>query len=328
MKYFPLFVRMVDRTVVIAGGDEQAAQKLRLMLKTEARVLLMAPTLNPELSQAVRAGRAAHVAAVVDRGALPGAQLLFCATGCAGADAAIAALGTAAGALVNVVDRPDWCEAITPAIVDRDPLVAAIGTEGAAPVLARRVKTALEQMLAPDLGAVVARAGALRQQVARRLPAPKRRAFWAWFWSGALEAQWRRGDAAGAEALVARALDEGGPPPAAGAVSLVGAGPGAADLITLRGVQRLQEADVIVHDATLAPAVLELARRDAERVCADAGPEAARALVAAAREGRRVVRLLPGDPGAAAQEIAALAKAGFDAEVVPGVPAASAPGEG
>ena len=290
MKYFPLFLRMEGETVVVAGGGEQAAQKVRLMLKTEARIVVMAPALDAELAALAREGRVARVAAVADPAALAGARVLFCATGCAGADAALAALGRAAGARVNVVDRPDLCDAITPAIVDRDPVVVATA---------------------------------------------RRRGFWAWAFAGRLEALWRLGGRDAVEAAVAPVLEAGGAPDPGGAVCLVGAGPGSADLITLRGVQRLQEADVIFYDRLVDPAVLELARRDAERVFVGKAPGVPqwsqarinRLLVAAAREGRRVVRLKCGDPGVfgrAAEEIDALAEAGFDVEIVPGVTAASA----
>jgi uroporphyrin-III C-methyltransferase/precorrin-2 dehydrogenase/sirohydrochlorin ferrochelatase len=335
MKYFPMFLRMAGETVVIAGGGEQAAQKTRLMLKTEARILIMAPALNAELAALERAGRIAHVPAVADPAALAGARLLFCATGCAGADAALASLGRAAGAVVNVVDRPDLCDALTPAIVDRDPVVVAIGTEGAAPVLARRIKTDVERLLDPALGPLTALLGAMRGAVAHALPQEGRRGFWAWAFSGALERLWRAGGAAAVRAEVAATLAAGGPPAQPGAVSLVGAGPGCADLITLRGVRRLQEADVIFYDRLADPTVLELARRDAERVLVGktpgvrewSQPRINRLMVAAARQGKRVVRLKCGDPGIfgrAAEEIAALSEAGFAVEIVPGVTAAAA----
>lgn len=335
MKYFPLFVKLADETVVIAGGGEQAAQKARLLLKTEARIVAAAPTLNPELATMAREGRIDHHADLPDAAALNGARLAFCATGCAGADAAIAALARAAGALVNAVDRPDLCDAITPAVVDRDPVVVAIGTEGAAPVLARRIKTSVERMLDPSVGDFAAFAGGLRGEVSRRLSPRNRRAFWAWVFSGPLETLWRRGDRERVALQIEAALQCGAPAATDGAVSLVGAGPGSADLITLRGVQRLQEADVIFYDRLVDPAVLELARRDAERVYVGKTPGVAewsqarinRLLVAAAREGKRVVRLKCGDPsvfGRAAEELAALRGAGFEVEIVPGVTAASA----
>jgi uroporphyrin-III C-methyltransferase/precorrin-2 dehydrogenase/sirohydrochlorin ferrochelatase len=332
MKYFPMFLRMADETVVVCGGGEQAAQKLRLMLKTEARLVVAASNLDAEIVALVREGRVLHRASA-DASVLRGARLVFCATGCAGADAALAALARACGAIVNAVDRPDLCDAVTPALVDRDPLVVAIGTEGASPVLAREIRTRIEAMLEPSLGGFTAWMGGLRATVAASLPHRARRGFWEALVAGPARAAFARGDRAAAEAEAAR-LMAGGPPTAA-RVSLVGAGPGAADLITLRAVRRLQEADMIFYDRLVDPSVLELARRDAERVLVGKAPGVKswsqdrinRLLVAAARDGRRVVRLKCGDPGIfgrAGEEIAALAAAGIAVEIVPGVTAASA----
>jgi uroporphyrin-III C-methyltransferase/precorrin-2 dehydrogenase/sirohydrochlorin ferrochelatase len=244
MKTFPMFLRMAGRRVVILGGGEQAAQKVRLMLKTEAEIVVVARTLDPELAALAASGRLRHDIAPTP-GLFDNTALVFVATGEAREDTRLAEIARAAGALVNVVDAPDLCDAFTPSIVDRDPLVVAIGTEGAAPVLARQVKTAVETMLEPRLGDFVALAGRLRAEVATRVAPARRRAFWAWAFGGGA----RQAHARGAEREAARMLKEaiaaGGAGETGGFVSLVGAGPGARDLITLRGVQRLQEADVI-----------------------------------------------------------------------------------
>ena len=270
MKTFPMFLQLAGREVLIVGGGEQAAQKTRLMLKTEARITLLAPVLDDELSALRDAGRIAQEAGPVTAERFRDAALVFIATGCPGWDAAVQPLARAAGALVNVVDNPALCDAFTPSIVDRDPLVVAIGTEGAAPVLARQIRAQVETMLEPRLGDLVATAGRLRGAVAGPIPKAGRRAFWRWAFSGTP----RRLHGAGAERDALRALKsaiaEGVVPEeaeAAGIISLVGAGPGARDLLTLRAVQRLQEADVIFYDRLVDPDVLEMARRDAERVC-------------------------------------------------------------
>ncbi|MCO6381139.1 siroheme synthase CysG [Oceanicola sp. 502str15] len=339
MKTFPMFLRMAGRRVVIAGGGEQAAQKARLVLKTEARLVLLAEALDDELSALVVAGRAEQDEGTPTPESFAGAALVFIATGCTERDAALAAMARAAGAVVNVVDQPELCDAFTPSIVDRDPLVVAIGTEGAAPVLARQVKTRMEEMLEPCLGEFVAMAGRMREAVARQVPARARRAFWRWAFSDAP----RRLHATGAEREAAKvlkqAIAEGGAPGerGEGLISLVGAGPGARDLLTLRAVQRLQEADVIFYDRLVDPDVLELARRDAERVfvgkevgaCAWPQERIDAVIVAAARKGQRVVRLKSGDPGVfgrATEELAAARAHGLTVEIVPGVTAASAAG--
>ncbi|ARE40375.1 Siroheme synthase [Rhodovulum sp. P5] len=337
MKTFPMFLTLSGREVVIAGGGEQAAQKARLILKTEADLTLVAPELDPELAALVAAGRARHHAGAICPACFGDAALVFIATGCPGVDRALHALAKEAGALVNVVDQPALCDAVTPSIVDRDPVVVAIGTEGTAPVLARQIKTRVEQMLEPRLGDLAAMAGRMREAVAARVPADRRRAFWRWVFDGAP----RTLHASGAERDAARALkaamEEGRAPDACetGLISLVGAGPGARDLLTLRAVQRLQEADVIFYDRLVDPEVLELARRDAERVYvgkavgAHAWPQEKidAVIVAAAKRGQRVVRLKSGDPGIfgrATEELDAARQNGIAVEVVPGVTAASA----
>jgi uroporphyrin-III C-methyltransferase/precorrin-2 dehydrogenase/sirohydrochlorin ferrochelatase len=338
MKSFPMFIRTTGRRVVIAGGGEQAAQKARLMLKTDARIVLAAADLEPELAEIVARGRATHHAGDVTAATFEGAAMGLIATGCAGADAALAALAGAARCPVNVVDRPDLCDLTTPSIVDRDPVVVAIGTEGTAPVLARRLKTRLERLLDPRLGGFAALAGRLRPAVAARVPREARRGFWAEAFGGAPWAAWKRGAEAEAARLLKGAIAGDAPPPE-GRIALVGAGPGARDLLTLRAVERLQEADVIFYDRLVDEDVLELARRDAERVCvgkavgACAWPqERISALIAAeAAKGRRVVRLKSGDPsiyGRACDELAAARAAGVPVEVVPGITAASAAAAG
>lgn len=335
MKTFPMFLTMTDRRVVILGGGEQATQKCRLMLKTEAAIEVFAPALDVELQSLADTGRITHRTDPITADALCGAPLVFVGTGCPGIDAALHVIARDAGALVNVVDQPDLCDAITPAIVDRDPVVVAIGTEGTAPVLARQIKTALERMLDPRLGDLAALAGRLRDFAARRLEPRQRRDLWRWVFNGPLRVQHaREGDAPVARAIK-DVIRSGAVPAAAPApVALVGAGPGASDLITMRGVQRLQEADIIFYDRLVDPGVLELARRDAERVFVGKEPgchawpqdKINAVIVAAAKRGQRVVRLKCGDPGVfarGAEEADALRAAGLEYEVVPGVTAAS-----
>lgn len=335
MKTFPMFLTMTGRTVVIVGGGEQAAQKCRLMLKTEAQIVVLADALDDELRSLAKAGRIVWQRGAIGPHSFEGAALVFIATGCPGLDSCLHGLAKAAGVVVNVVDRPDLCDAITPSIIDRDPVVVAIGTEGTAPVLARQIKTRLEEMLEPRLGDLAALSGRLRYFAARRLGPRQRRDLWAWVFNGPLRAQHSvEGDepvAAEIKAVIASGqVPQNGPAP----VSLVGAGPGSSDLITLRGVQRLQAADVIFYDRLVDPGVLELARRDAERVYVGKAPgchswpqdRINSLIVSAAKRGQRVVRLKCGDPGVfarGAEEAEALTAAGLTFEIVPGVTAAS-----
>ena len=334
MKTFPMFLQMAGRHVVIIGGGEQAAQKARLMLKTEARLVLVAEELDAELAALVAEGRAEHVTALsVDL--MCGAALVFIATGCVGADYAAHAMAKDAGVVVNVVDRPALCDATTPSLVDRDPVVVAISTEGTAPVLARQIKSKMETLLEPNLGELAALAGRLRPQVNRQIPQRERRFFWDWVFNGPPRQAMARGALRDAAKLVKDTLAGGGTGPVQGSIALVGAGPGAADLLTLRALRLLQEADVIFYDRLVDPGVLELARRDAERVFvgkevgASSWPQDRinAAIVAAARQGKKVVRLKSGDPGIfgrVTEELESAGEAGIPVEIVPGVTAASA----
>ena len=334
MKNFPMFLRMSGRRVVICGGGEEAARKTRLVLKTEAEIVILARELDPELAALVASGRAVQ-RAELRADTFANAALTFIATGCVAVDAALADLARAAGVVVNVVDRPDLCDAYTPSIVDRDPVVVAIGTEGAAPVLGRAIKTEVETMLSPRLGTFVALAGRLRGAVAEAIAPGARRGFWEWAFSGEAWRAHLAGRERAAADLLKAAIAEGRAPEPKGHIALVGAGPGARDLLTLRAVQRLQQADVIFYDRLVEPEVLELARRDADRVyvgkevgaCAWPQERIVALIVAEAAKGRRVVRLKSGDPsifGRAAEELAAAEAAGIETEVVPGVTAASA----
>ena len=332
MKTFPMFLRMNGRRVVICGGGEDAARKARLMLKTEAEIVVLAQDLDPELSALVAVGRAVHHAAL-QSDTFDRAVLVFIASGDEERDRELAAVARAAGAVVNVIDRPEMCDAYTPSIVDRDPVVVAIGTEGTAPVLGRAIKTEIETMLAPRLGAFAALAGRLRQAVADNFAPRDRRGFWEW----AFTAEPFRTHLAGRERAAAQmlktAIKEGGAGKALGHIALVGAGPGARDLLTMRAVRRLQEADTIFYDRTIDPEVLELARRDAERrfIGLEQGKIAGsqdridRLILAEAKRGRRVVRLLSGDPagaGSLPQGRPTGSTDGIEAEVVPGISAA------
>jgi uroporphyrin-III C-methyltransferase/precorrin-2 dehydrogenase/sirohydrochlorin ferrochelatase len=335
MQSFPMFLRMAGRRVVIAGGGEQASQKARLILKTEARLILLAPELEPELAALVAEGRAEHDPSRVTADSFVDTALVFVATGCPGLDAALHALAKAAGAVVNVVDQPALCDATTPSIVDRDPLVVAIGTEGTAPVLARQLRARIERDLAPNLGGLAALAGRLRGAVARSVPRGRRRDFWRWVFDGEVRETWSRGAEREAARTLEGAIAAGGPPDGAaiGSIALVGAGPGAADLLTLRALRHLQEADLIVYDRLVDASVLEVARRDAERVRigetvgVQAYPEdVIKTVLDAAASGQRVVRLKSGDPRASSgmiEEVSAARMRGIPVEIVPGVTARS-----
>jgi len=297
MKTFPMFLTMANRRVVICGGGEQAAQKYRLMKKTEAQIEIAALDLDPELLSAVKDKQAIWHKAAITPQLFQDVALIFIATGCVATDHCLHDFAKFSGAPVNVVDQPNLCTAITPSLVDRDPVVVAIGTEGTAPVLARQIKTKLEESLEPRLGNLAALAGHLRDLAAQRLSAKKRRDLWRWVFAGPIRSHHARGEERKAAQMLKSAILDGWSEDAdMPRLSWIAAHPNKSDFLTLRSVQRLQEADIIFYDSHIAPSVLEVARRDAQRVTVHHGPDVlspsvAKQLSNAARQGDRVVRL-------------------------------------
>ena len=267
MRAFPMFIKTTDRKVVIAGGGEEATQKFRLLSKTDARIILCAKILNTELTDAVETGRAVHFADPVTRQIFADVAMVFIATGDSTKDEALHGLAKEAGALVNVVDNPPLCDMTTPSIVDRDPVVIAIGTEGTVPVLARLIKTKMEGMLSPNLGGLAALAGRLRSCVNGVFPG-RQRAFWAWVFRGAPMAHFARGRDALGQKVIEDAIVAGEIPAdkTRHPISVISTDDQGYDLLTLRAVACLQEADVIFLEPDIDEAILELPRRDARRI--------------------------------------------------------------
>lgn len=267
MKNFPMFLQMEGRRVLIIGGEEQAAQKARLMLKTDAELVILSDTLNAELTAIVEQGKAIHVREPLSADMMRSAILVFSATGCAGAGAAHAALARATHTLINVVDMPELCDAMTPSIVDRDPLVIAIGTEGCAPILGRQIKSKIETMLETNLGDLVAFAGRMRGQVAQNIAQDKRRKFWNWVFNAQPRQEFRKGNSRQAFRTIQQVIDTNAAQiNVNGEVSFVYSQMGAPEKLQLCDVAKLQEADFIYFVEGIHEDILELARRDAERV--------------------------------------------------------------
>lgn len=328
MRYFPIFLDLQNRRVVVVGGGEEALRKIRLLLKADARIDVIAETLHPEIAanERIRWADRAFRPELLD-----GAALVYAAD--AGLNEAVSAAARERGIPVNAVDDVLLSSFITPSIVDRDPVVVAIGTEGTAPVLAQGIRARIEAMLPVQLGALARAAQDLRGRVAASVPAGKRRRdFWQRFFFGAIRDNFLCGNHDGFAEAVKTGLNR--PTNAhAGRVSLVGAGPGDAELLTLKAHRLLQEADVIVHDRLIGPSVLEFARRDAVRIPVGKTPfqpspgqdEINTILIREARAGKHVVRLKGGDPyifGRGGEEQAALESAGIAVDVVPGITAA------
>lgn len=267
MKAFPMFIKTTGRRVVIVGGGEQAAQKARLILKTDADIVIAAADLDEELNQVVQEGRAEHYDGPLVEELFVDAAMVFVATGCFAIDVAAHALAKAARAPVNVVDQPHLCDLTTPSLVDRDPVVIAIGTEGTGPVLGQKIKTILEESLPSNLGGLAALAGRLRTIVSTQIPRSERRAFWRWVFNGQPAEYWSNGEQDKATDEIQAAIKKGElfAQTRNARVSFISAIPGERDLMTLRAIQRLQDAEVVYFSANVDHDVLELPRRDAER---------------------------------------------------------------
>ncbi|HBS35785.1 MAG TPA: uroporphyrinogen-III C-methyltransferase, partial [Parvularcula sp.] len=268
-----------------------------------------------------------------DAAILRGAALVFVAVGDDADAAAWGRAARAAGVPVNAVDRPQLSDFATPSIIDRGGVVVAISTGGDAPVLGRRLREKIEALLPQRLSALAAFAGSFRGAVAARIAAPRRRAFWERFFDGPIAETFLAGDEAGARAATAAALNRPQTEKPEGVVHIVGAGPGDPELLTLKALRLIQDADVILYDRLVGEGVLNLARRDALRLYvgkakADhAAPqeEIEARLIAFAREGKMVVRLKGGDPfifGRGGEELAAVKAAGIPVFATPGVTAA------
>ena len=335
MKLYPLFADLSRRAVLVIGGGTVAERKVLALLAAGAQVTVGAPALTPGLAQLARRGRIAHRAGTFTAQWLDHAWLVIAATTDRRLNAQVAELAALRRLFVNVVDDAGLSSFHVPAVVDRSPLVIAISSGGSAPMLARLVREQLETVLDHSLGALGALAARVRRRVRRRYPdLAARRHFYGWMFHGPVARQVRSGQVGAAEATVGQAL-RGEVPARSGSVVLVGAGPGDPGLLTLRALRALNEADVILHDRLVTPEVLDLARRDAERI--EVGKRAGgrsvsqddihALLLAHARAGRRVVRLKGGDPfvfGRGGEELQFLRAHGIPYEVVPGVTAALA----
>ena len=320
MRYFPIFYDLEGRKVIVVGGGEEALRKVRLLLKTNARISVIAPLLHDELASEPRVE---WLARRFSPHLLEGAALVYAAE--PELNNLVSVEAKARGIPVNVIDGAEISTFITPSIVDRDPVIVAIGTEGTAPVLGQGIRARIDAMLPNALGALAEKANALRPRVANEVPqGSRRRSFWNRFFFGAIRDAAIAGDEKSyAHELNMALTDEA--LPSVGRVSLVGAGPGDPELLTLKAQRKLQEADVIVYDRLLNPGILELARRDAIRIVAGKAQfEINSILVREARSGKHVVFLVSGDIDNDSDEQAALEAIGITVEIVPGIATSTA----
>jgi uroporphyrin-III C-methyltransferase/precorrin-2 dehydrogenase/sirohydrochlorin ferrochelatase len=337
MQHLPLFTDLANRRCLIVGGGAVAERRATLLLAAGARVEVVAPALGTErLAELAAEGLIEHDARAYDGGSLEPYWLVVAATDDRELNARVAAAAEAAHRFCNVVDDPDLCSVVMPAIVDRAPVTIAIGSGAHSPVLSRWVKGLLETLLPERLGALAELAGRWRERVRAALPdADERRHFWESIVNGEVAQHAFAGRLDSADDAMQGGLERwrSDDRQRRGEAYLVGAGPGAADLMTIRGRQLLATADVVLFDRLVSPSILSFARRDAELICVGKTPrrpsitqkQLNRLLVQLVQSGKRVCRLKGGDPmifGRGGEELEALAEAGLRFQVVPGVSAA------
>lgn len=335
MKHFPIFLAVEGRRIVLSGGGDAAMAKLRLLMKTEAHLTVIAADIANDITKWAAQGKLRIIERAMEPGDALCAALFYAANEDDAEDARVSAIAHAEGALVNIVDNLADSQFITPAIVDRDPVTVAIGTEGAAPVLARAIKADLEERLPTSLG-VLARIGKTFRHAVDILPmGRKRRDFWTSFYFGTGPKALEAGKDSVVPALETLLDTHVMQTTKQGSVDLVGAGPGDPELLTLKARNALDKADVVIHDRLVTDEILELARREA--IIIDAGKtgfgpamkqeDIDALIVQHALDGHHVVRLKAGDPtvfGRLDEEIEAIEAHDIPYRIIPGITAASA----
>jgi uroporphyrin-III C-methyltransferase/precorrin-2 dehydrogenase/sirohydrochlorin ferrochelatase len=335
MDYFPVFLKLKDQACLVVGAGEIAARKIELLARAGAKITVIAR----EISPTVLSLQAAHNLTLLQQSFSPADlvefRLVVSATDNAETNCLVAQTATEQNIPVNVVDNPGLCSFIFPAIIDRSPIIAAVSSGGSAPVLARLLRAKIETVIPPAYGRLAGLADRFRDKVKQHIKQPaQRRIFWENILQGSVAELVFSGKEQEAEQQLEQTLLKQKQDTNLGEVYLVGAGPGAPDLLTFRALRLMQQADVIVYDRLVSPEILDLARRDAEKIyvgkqrqCHTLPQESINTLLAdLAKAGKRVVRLKGGDPfifGRGGEEIETLMQQGINFQVVPGITAAS-----
>jgi uroporphyrin-III C-methyltransferase / precorrin-2 dehydrogenase / sirohydrochlorin ferrochelatase len=335
MDFLPIFQDVRDKPCLVVGGGATAARKVSSLLRAGAAVGIVAPALVDSLAHKAEAGEIHHIARRFEPNDIIGNRLVIAATDDRTVNRRVAELAGEHDIPVNVVDDPDACTFLLPSIVDRSPVVVAISTGKASPVLARLLRTRLESIIPAGYGRLAELCARYRDRVKERFSElPDRRRFWDRVLEGAVAERIFAGQFAEAQAVIERELADDALESDMGEVYLVGAGPGDPDLLTFRALRLMQQADVVVYDRLVAEPILEMTRRDARRIYvgkqrnhhAMRQEEINRLLADLAKDGHRVLRLKGGDPfifGRGGEEIDTLAAEGVPFQVVPGITAAS-----
>lgn len=328
-----MFLDLQSQTVLVIGGGKVAERKIRLLRKTGAHVQVVAKVLNQKVDNWRLGGCIDWVAQSYQAVQLDGVRLVFAASNDVKLNLRVFRDAEARRIAVNVVDNQRYCRFITPAIVDRAPLQIAISSGGASPVLARRIRGWIERLLPLGIGKIAESAGKFRSLASARMTIEPRRRFWDALLSRGNILRWSNYSSTVIDGNIRRALAKPENSMPRGKVYLVGAGPGRGDLLTIRALQVMGQADFILYDKLVSPEILDMARRDADFV--NVGKRAGkpqhsqhqinRMLTRYARQGKNVVRLKGGDAfifGRGGEELEYLKTHGVDYEVVPGITAA------
>lgn len=335
MDYFPIFLDIRSKRCLVVGGGAVAERKSANLLRAGADLVLIAPKITDSLLSWKEAGQLTHLPRNFTEADISGSRLVIAATDDTQVNRQIAELAQAQQIPVNVVDQPELCSFIVPSIIDRSPVVAAVSTGGASPVLARLIRSRMESMIPAGYGRLADLCSRFRQRVKDTFAKPaERRIFWDRVLSGGVAERIFSGHTEEAEQLLEQTLTEAASKKNIGEVYLVGAGPGDPDLLTFRALRLMQQADVVVYDRLVAKPILEMTRQDAQHIYVGKErdkhtlrqEEINQLLARLAKEGKRVVRLKGGDPfifGRGGEEIDTLAAEGIPFQVIPGITAAA-----
>jgi uroporphyrin-III C-methyltransferase/precorrin-2 dehydrogenase/sirohydrochlorin ferrochelatase len=338
MDFLPIFMAVKDSPVLVVGGGKAAARKAELASRAGAAVTVLAADVSDDMATLIAERGLTHATHDVSRADMEDCSLAFGASDDEALNERVHALAQACGVPANIVDRPGLGQFIMPAILDRDGVVVAVSSGGDAPLLTRMMKARFETLMPAAYGRLARFAGRWRGRVGKAIgEADLRRRFWEDMFEGTVAELVFAGRESEAEHAMQAQLDaavKGAEEPARGEVWLVGAGPGDPDLLTFRALRLMQQAEVVLYDRLIGDGILNLVRRDAERIYVGKSPknhtmaqeEISAQLVRLAGEGKRVLRLKGGDPfifGRGGEEIEALAAKGIPFQVVPGVTAAN-----
>lgn len=333
MQYLPIFTKLDNKPVLVIGGGEVALRKCRALLQARGKVTLVAPDFCQELLELAEQNIVTLVHDYFAPAQLDGQMLVIAATDINAVNEAVFDAANERNIFVNVVDDQPKCTFIFPSIVDRNPITIAISSAGTAPVLARRLREKLETLIPQHIGPLAELVGSFRTQVKQRFKQfSDRRQFWEKVFDSNVVSKVQTGDIAAAKQQLHIMLDDTAAPK--GEVYVIGAGPGDPELLTLKALQLMQQADVVVYDYLVSDEIMELVRRDADLICVgkrmgDHSVEqhdTNQMLVRLAKEGKKVCRIKGGDPfiyGRGGEEVQVLAEHQVAYQIVPGITAAA-----